>query len=84
MVCFSKRDVLLDQTYYSWNNAYSLRYVFDFSRRTACPPAMMSRFEQLRRSYGELRKFSLYSEYKSADGWLLQALDRLVPHPELK
>lgn len=45
---------------------------------------MMSRFEQLRRSYGELRKFSLYSEYKSADGWLLQALDRLVPHPELK
>ncbi len=78
LVCFRKSDVLIDQSYFA-NSIYSRRYVFDFSKRTACPAAMVSEFEALRRSYGRLRQFTLYSEYKPRTSWLARLLAELVP-----
>jgi hypothetical protein len=78
LTCFRKSEVVVDQTYLR-NSVSSKRYLLDFSRRTACPASMVSHFEELRRSYGQLRKFMLYSEYRSGDGWTAQGLNRAIP-----
>lgn len=80
LVCFRKGDVVADQSYFR-NGVYSKRYVFDFTKRAACPAPIAARFEELRNSNGKLRKFMLYSEYKPDDTWLARALGKFVPIP---
>ena len=82
LLCFPKDAIVIDQSYFRYG-AYSQRYVFDFARRTACPADMVARFEGLRGSYGQLRKFTLHTEYTPARNWITRTLDRVLALPTL-
>lgn len=49
---------------YSYYYEDQLRYVYDFSKVTACPADMTASMKALTDQYGALRKYSLPSEYK--------------------
>lgn len=72
--------MVADQSYLRCG-VYSKRYVFDFTKRAPCPEPISGRFEELRNSYGQLRKFMLYLEYKPNDTWPARALGKFVPSP---
>lgn len=77
LVCFRRGEVVLDQSYLSWSSVYTQRYVFDFSKRTACPASMVSEFRTLQQSYGRLKGFMLNSEH-THDTWLYEAVHKLA------
>lgn len=76
LVCFRNSGIVLDQSYVR-HGVQSKRYLFDFSTRTSCPQSMVHQFEALRQSYGQLRRFMLFSEYGPATG----QRHRLLAHP---
>jgi len=63
LLCFSKKGIVLDQSYIGKNGFKNKRYLLDFKDEKECPQVIRDEFYSLRQKYGELRKFSLYSEY---------------------
>lgn len=63
LLCFRKDGILLDQSYY-WDNALQRRYLLDFRSRIPCPAAFESRFQSLRMEYAGVVKFSFPDEIR--------------------
>lgn len=62
MICFDKSAIVVNQSYIRYG-VLSQRFIFRMSEEITCPVEMINDFEIKRSQYGELRKFTLYSEY---------------------
>ncbi len=76
LLCFNKSAIVLNQTHLN-----SQRYMFDFSKEVSCPQDITNNFENLRKKYGGLRNYALYSEYLSKRGFILSFMNHFINIP---
>ncbi|CAN5126856.1 hypothetical protein BH11PSE11_BH11PSE11_38460 [soil metagenome] len=64
LMCFPVDAILYTQRYEN-----QVRHVYDFTRAIECPAWINAKAESLMKDYGEMRRFSLPSEYEGGANW---------------